>query len=199
MTQTTEPATAPASAEQFAERLFQSALGTAEVLSVFLGDRLGWYRALTEGGPATPAELTVRAGGHERYAREWLEQQASYGILTRSPEGRFGLPDGAAEVLTDEKSLSYLAPLARMFGAAAVQLPALLDAYREGGGVGWSAFGTDMRESQPGRAPGSSTSGRAAGGRASRSRGRTRGPASTRTTWTARRSTWRGATSPRPV
>jgi len=35
-----------------------------------------------------------------------------------------------------------------MFGAAAVQLPALLDAYRTGGGVGWAEFGVDMRESQ---------------------------------------------------
>jgi SAM-dependent methyltransferase len=143
MTQTIEPA-----AEQFAERLFQAALGTAELLSVFLGDRLGWYRALAEGGPATATELTARAGGHGRYAREWLEQQASYGILTLDADGRFALPAGAAEVLTDRASLSYLAPLARMFGSAAVQLPALLDAYRSGGGVGWAAFGTDMRESQ---------------------------------------------------
>ncbi|WP_173078374.1 class I SAM-dependent methyltransferase [Phytohabitans rumicis] len=134
-------------AEQFAERLFQASLGTVEVLSAYLGDRLGWYRALADGGPATPAELVARAGGAERYAREWLEQQASFGILTVE-DGRFTLPAGAAEVLTDERSLSYLAPLARMFGAAAIQLPGLLEAYRTGGGVGWAAYGTDMRESQ---------------------------------------------------
>jgi predicted O-methyltransferase YrrM len=133
--------------EDFADRLFRSALGTIEVLSIYLGDRLGWYRALA-GGPATVAELTARAGGHPRYAREWLEQQASYGILTVDADGRFALPPGAAEVLTDPASLSYLAPLARMLGAAAAQLPALLGAYRTGGGVGWAAFGTDMRESQ---------------------------------------------------
>ena len=135
-------------AEEFADRLFRAALGTAEVLSVYLGDRLGWYRALADGGPATAAELVARAGGAPRYAREWLEQQAAAGILTVGPDGRFTLPPGAAEVLTDESSLSFLAPLARMFAAAAAQLPALLDAYRTGGGVGWSQFGTDMRESQ---------------------------------------------------
>jgi hypothetical protein len=52
------------------------------VLSIYLGDRLGWYRALAEGGPATAEDLTARAGGATRYAKEWLEQQASYGILT---------------------------------------------------------------------------------------------------------------------
>ena len=134
--------------EEFADRLFRSALGTAEVLSIYLGDRLGWYRALAEGGPATADELVARAGGASRYAKEWLEQQASSGILTVDGDGRFVLPRGAAEVLTDTTSLNYLAPLARMLSAAATQLPALLDAYRTGGGVGWAQFGTDMRESQ---------------------------------------------------
>jgi len=133
--------------EEFADRVLRSALGTVELLTIHLGDRMGWYRALADGGPATPAELVARAGGAERYAREWLEQQAAYGILTVT-DGRFALPPGAAEVLTDTASRDYLAPLARMLAAAAVQLPALLDAYRTGGGVPWGRYGADMRESQ---------------------------------------------------
>ncbi|MEV4619841.1 methyltransferase domain-containing protein [Asanoa sp. NPDC049573] len=135
-------------AEEFADRMFRSALGTAEMLSVYLGERLGWYQALADGGPANPQELVERACGVERYAREWLEQQASYGILTASGDGRFTLPPGAAEVLTDSSSLNYLAPMASAFAAAAMQLPALVGAYRDGGGVGWSAYGTEMREAQ---------------------------------------------------
>ena len=77
--------------EEFADRLFRSALGTVEVLSIYLGDRLGWYRALAGGGPATADELVARAGGAPRYAKEWLEQQASYGILTVADDGRFVL------------------------------------------------------------------------------------------------------------
>jgi 2-polyprenyl-3-methyl-5-hydroxy-6-metoxy-1,4-benzoquinol methylase len=134
--------------EAFAERLFTAALNTAEVMSVYLGDRLGWYRALADGGPATAAELTGRAGGADRYAEEWLEQQAASGILTVTEDGRFALHPSAAEVLTDPDSLSYLAPLARMLCAAGMQLPALVEAYRTGGGVGWAKYGTDMRESQ---------------------------------------------------
>ncbi|GAA5077957.1 2-polyprenyl-3-methyl-5-hydroxy-6-metoxy-1,4-benzoquinol methylase [Thermocatellispora tengchongensis] len=135
--------------DEFAQRVFHSALGAIETLSIHLGDRLGWYRALAGGGPATPAELVARAGGAERYAREWLEQQASYGILEHEPgSGRFSLPKGAAEVLTDEGSLNYLAPLARMIAASGAQMPALVEAYRSGGGVSWSRFGEDMRMSQ---------------------------------------------------
>jgi predicted O-methyltransferase YrrM len=139
---------ASASADEFAERLFQSSLGFIDVLATFLGDRLGWYRALADGGPATPDELVARAGGDPRYAREWLEQQAVTGVLTVDPDGRFRLPAGAAEVLTDTGSLAHLAPLARMFGAAGAQLPSLLRAYQTGGGVSWADFGADMRESQ---------------------------------------------------
>ncbi|TKK89296.1 methyltransferase domain-containing protein [Herbidospora galbida] len=131
----------------FADRLFQAALGMTDLLAIHLGDRLGWYDALTT-GPATPAELVARAGGDERYAREWLEQQAVAGVLAVGGDGRFALPPAAAEVLTDRGSLDYLAPLARMLAGAAVQLPALLDAYRTGGGVGWAAYGPDVRESQ---------------------------------------------------
>ena len=134
-------------ADEFAERIFGAALNTFDVLAVAIGDRLGWYRALAT-GPATPDELVSRAGGSARYAREWLEQQAATGYLTVSPDGRFALPPGAAEVLTDSDSLSYLTPLARMIGAAAAQLPALVEANRNGGGVSWSQFGQDMRESQ---------------------------------------------------
>ncbi|MDG4827550.1 methyltransferase domain-containing protein [Asanoa sp. WMMD1127] len=136
------------STEEFADRLFRSALGTAELLSVYLGDRLGWYQALADGGPADAAALVERAGGTPRYAREWLEQQASYGILTVTADGQFALPPGAAEVLTDAGSLNYLAPMARAFAAAAMQLPALVSAYRDGGGVGWATFGAEMREAQ---------------------------------------------------
>jgi SAM-dependent methyltransferase len=133
--------------DALAERVFGAALGTIDILSIHLGDRLGWYRSLRDDGPATPDELAARTGTHRRYAREWLEQQATTGFLGVLGE-RYTLPDASAEVFTDEQSLSYLAPLARMLAGAAVQMPGLLGAYRNGGGVGWSQFGADARESQ---------------------------------------------------
>lgn len=140
-------------ADEFAERLFGSVLGMIEVLSIHLGDRLGWYQSLATEGPATPAELAQRTGTHARYAREWLEQQAVAGLLTVKDEGDadlrcYAIPPSVAEVLTDPSSLAYLAPLARMFGAVGPVFPQLLDAYRDGGGVSWSELGADARESQ---------------------------------------------------
>lgn len=116
---------------------------------MYLGDRLGLYRALADHGPATPAELAERAAIDERYAKEWLEQQAAGGILKLTPvDGRFALPDEHREALTDPESLEYIAPLARMMAAAFGRLPDLVTAYRTGSGIGWEQYGADMREGQ---------------------------------------------------
>ena len=68
-------------AAALAERLFQDMTGALELFTVYLGDRLGLYRALHAGGPATSAELATRTGTAERYVREWLEHHAASGLL----------------------------------------------------------------------------------------------------------------------
>ena len=46
--------------DAFIERFLGFAAGTFSVFSIYIGDRLGLYRALAEGGPATSAELAQR-------------------------------------------------------------------------------------------------------------------------------------------
>jgi 2-polyprenyl-3-methyl-5-hydroxy-6-metoxy-1,4-benzoquinol methylase len=125
-----------------------------EVMSVYVGDRLGLYRALRDGGSATTAELAERAGIDERYAREWLEQQAVADILDVDDAGapadrrRYALPDAYAAPLLDPDSPLSIAPVARSVVACAKVLPGLLEAYRTGGGVDWAEYGPDMIEAQ---------------------------------------------------
>src|SRR6266508_622669 len=105
--------------DELAKRLMGAVLGALDLQAVYLGDRLGLYRALADGGPATAPELAERAGIHPRYAREWLEHQAVGAILdvddvTAAPdERRYSLPAGHREVLIDPDSLSLVAPHAR--------------------------------------------------------------------------------------
>jgi hypothetical protein len=86
--------------------------------------------------------------------REWLEQQTVAGILEvedeklGANERRFRLPPGHAEPLIDCSSLNYMVPLAQLFVGATHPLPALLDAYRNGGGVPYEDYGNDLREGQ---------------------------------------------------
>jgi SAM-dependent methyltransferase len=56
------------------ERLFEATLGAWDVLGVYIGDRLGLYRALTDRASAsTSEELAGATGTNERYVREWSE------------------------------------------------------------------------------------------------------------------------------
>src|SRR5712692_830285 len=122
--------TAPAASAALAERIFNASIATMDIASIYVGDRLGLYAALADLGGATPAELAARAGAHERYVREWLEQQAASAFLevddaAAAPEARrYRLPDGHAETLLDRDSLNYMAPLARLTIGVLGPLPA---------------------------------------------------------------------------
>ena len=133
------------------ERLRMDTIGAFDLLSVYLGDVLGLYRALADRGALTPAELADAAGIHERYAREWLEHQGAGGLLEVETDGdqrRFRLPDGHEEALLDVTSLNYIAPLARAFVGTIRPLEALLAAFRSGDGVPYADYGADLHESQ---------------------------------------------------
>ena len=144
----------PSPAEALSARLVEAAAGTMDLFSIYVGEQLGLYRSLVEDGPATAPELAGRTGMQERYAREWLEQQATTGLLTvddpsrEASARRFDLPQDLWPVLVDQLSPMYLRPLGRVAVSALRQAPALLDAYRRGGGVPWSAYGEDMRTGQ---------------------------------------------------
>src|SRR5215213_2661637 len=138
--------------EALVERVFGSAIGLMELLSIYVGERLGLYRALAEGGTATAPELAAATATNERYAREWLEQQAVAGILVvedadAQPEDRrYRLPEGHDEVLLERDSLYYVAPFAQQMVGITRPLPAVLEAFRTGGGVPYPDYGEDMRE-----------------------------------------------------
>jgi 2-polyprenyl-3-methyl-5-hydroxy-6-metoxy-1,4-benzoquinol methylase len=140
--------------DAFSDKLFRSALGYFDIFSIHLGARLGLYRAIAEAGPVTAPELAERAGIAERYAREWLEQQASAGILAaevrQDGPNRFRLPPGHAEVLLDGDSLSFMgASVTQLMGLRGV-FDQVVEAFRNGGGVPYDAYGVDGVEGQGG-------------------------------------------------
>jgi SAM-dependent methyltransferase len=141
------------SVDEFAERVFTSILGTLEVLSMYIGDKLGLYAAMGE-ARTTRDELAAATGVHPRYVGEWLEQQTVNGIILTDDAAappdvrRYWLPPGHAQALLDTDSLAYMAAFIRLVSAAGLQLPGLLDAYLTGGGVSWEQFGDDMRTGQ---------------------------------------------------
>jgi 2-polyprenyl-3-methyl-5-hydroxy-6-metoxy-1,4-benzoquinol methylase len=124
--------------EALADRLFRDALGALELFTVYVGERLGLYRALHEGGPATSAELAARTGTAERYVREWLEHHAASGLLEVDDPAagplhrRYRLPAAHVPVLADHEDVRFAAYRAIDIVRAARPLPDLVDAFRTG-------------------------------------------------------------------
>jgi ubiquinone/menaquinone biosynthesis C-methylase UbiE len=105
---------------------------------VYLGDRLGLYKAMAGAGPLTPAALAERTGTDERYVREWLDNQAAGGYVTYDPATRsYELPPEQALALADEDSPAFLP--GGFYGIASMWVDAetFVDAFRTGRGVGW--------------------------------------------------------------
>ena len=93
MTTTASADQIEAQVEGLVERLFMGGIAALEALSIHVGVQLGLYRVLVDEGPSTSAEIAARAGIAERYAREWLEQQATAELIdvddpTRSAAAR---------------------------------------------------------------------------------------------------------------
>jgi|SRR5688572_21237242 len=135
-------------------RICGAFIGMLDLASVYLGDKLGLYRALADGGPATSLQLAKRAHISERYAREWLEQQAVTGLLSvndasAEPDARvFTLPRGHAVTLLDRDSTASATPMALFLAPVGQMLPRLVEAYRSGEGISWSEYGEDTWQGQ---------------------------------------------------
>jgi 2-polyprenyl-3-methyl-5-hydroxy-6-metoxy-1,4-benzoquinol methylase len=154
VTEASDLTSAASRREALVDRLFADAIGALDLLCVYIGDRLGLYRALADRPGLTSAQLAAAAGVHERYAREWLEQQTVSGLLeAENPdatdhERRYRLPSGHEEALVDEASLDFMAPLAQGVVGCTPPLEAVLEAFRTGDGVPYGAYGGDAHESQ---------------------------------------------------
>lgn len=154
-TQTLEPdLERPFDAEALVGRLFEQTVGAFELFNVYIGERLGLYRALAAERFATPEQLARRAGIAPRYAREWLEQQTTAGILevddpaAEADHRRYALPSEHRAPLLDQDSLSFGAFMPRYLVSVAATMPAVIEAFRTGGGVAWNRYGDDLREAQ---------------------------------------------------
>jgi 2-polyprenyl-3-methyl-5-hydroxy-6-metoxy-1,4-benzoquinol methylase len=128
------------------ERLFGSVLGMMDLHAIYLGDRLGLYRALADGA-GTPQEVAAATGTDPRYVREWLEHQAVAGLI-EAGDGRFNLPAGHDEVLLHSNSLHSFAPFARMVVGMVRTVPDVLEAFRTGAGVPYERYDADFCDGQ---------------------------------------------------
>ncbi|WP_413993645.1 class I SAM-dependent methyltransferase [Labrys okinawensis] len=105
---------------------------------LLIGDRLGLFKALAEGGPMTSSELAGKTGTAERYVREWLSAQAASGyIVYDTASGKFSMEPEQAAVFADDDSPVFLGAVGDLVAATMRDEPLISDAFKSGKGVGW--------------------------------------------------------------
>jgi SAM-dependent methyltransferase len=125
------------------EQVFGFLGGAAVSGMVYLGDRLGLYKALDGAGPMTSEELARKTGLHERWLREWLQGQATAGLLDYKGDGHFELSPEAALVLANEDSSAFAAGGFCALPQQMAVLERLPESFKTGRGLPYDAFGPE--------------------------------------------------------
>ena len=129
--------------EELAQLLFGKIDGAMTCALAMLGDRLGLYRALWDGGPQTSAELATRTGLHERWVREWLRQQAAARVIDFG-DGRFSMSPEANEILADERSPFFSGGSFGSVVGLMKTTDTIDESFRTGVGAPYDSFGEDV-------------------------------------------------------
>lgn len=150
-TDTTTQASA-ATIEELAGRLFMEGVAAFHLSTVYLGVKLGLFRAVSEQGPVTAAELATATGLDPWYVREWLQAETTAGLIVADDDelsrARFTAAPGVHETLVHETSPAYVGGLPLALGAVGGVYPDLIEAFRTGAGVPYQSYGEDAIEAQ---------------------------------------------------
>jgi SAM-dependent methyltransferase len=111
---------------------------------IYLGDRMGLYRAMSSAGPLTSEELARRTGLNERWVPEWLYGQAVANLIDYKGESRFELNPEAASVLADEGSPFFLAGGFSGFPQQIAVLNLLPESFKSGIGLTYDQLGAEV-------------------------------------------------------
>jgi SAM-dependent methyltransferase len=115
--------------------------GGGQTLLISIGHQTGLFDTLATLPPSTSQQIAESAGLHERYVREWLGGMVVGRIVDYSPADKtYALPQAHAALLTRAAGPKNLGPVARLIElCASVERP-VVDCFRQGGGVPYSAF-----------------------------------------------------------
>ncbi|MBI3301856.1 MAG: methyltransferase domain-containing protein [Deltaproteobacteria bacterium] len=131
--------------ERFISQVMDYVTGASLSGMIYIGDRVGLFKAMAGAGPLSVAETAAKAGLQERYVREWLSAMAAAGIVTYDAAAeRFTLPEEHAAVLADENSPSFLGGFFQNTPVMLTVAPRVADAFVKGGGVPFSDYGPDL-------------------------------------------------------
>jgi SAM-dependent methyltransferase len=112
--------------------------GGAMCYGVWLGDELGFYRGLADGGSQTADDLARATGCNARLVREWLDGQVAGGLVEwDAASDQYSITPEAAMALADDDSPAFVARAMSVFGSLYIDMPRIAEAFRGDGGMSW--------------------------------------------------------------
>lgn len=103
-----------------------------------MGHRLGLYKAMAGVGMLKASELAGKTSLHERYVREWLNNQVAGGYVIFDPKRKlYELPDAHVPVLALEDSPVFLIPALEVCASLWFDREKIENAFRTGDGIAW--------------------------------------------------------------
>ena len=127
--------------KEFVFHVFRQLEGAVVSAMIYLGARLGLYRAMNGAGALTSEELAAKTGLSERWVREWLRGQAAAKLIDYKGDGRFELNQTAAFVLAIEESPAYAVGGFNGLPEQFTVLKRLPESFRTGIGLPYDALG----------------------------------------------------------
>ncbi len=113
--------------------------GSAMCVGMWLGDKLGIYRAMEGAGPMTCDDVAAKTNCHPRLLREWLDSQVAAQLLEYD-EGAdtYELTPEGAMALADDNSPMFVSRAMSGFASIFADADKIADAFRSpSGGLSW--------------------------------------------------------------
>jgi 2-polyprenyl-3-methyl-5-hydroxy-6-metoxy-1,4-benzoquinol methylase len=125
--------------EQFVGQVVSDISATFSGVMTNIGHKLGLYKAMAGAGAMTSQMLADKTGTHERYVREWLNNQTAGGyVFYDADTNLYTLPDEHIPVLVDEDSSVFLVPALDVASSLWLDEDKVTDVFRSGKGIAWS-------------------------------------------------------------
>lgn len=131
-----------AKAEAFAETMVGVVNSGALALMTSIGHQTGLFDTMAGLPPSTSEQIAEAAGLNERYVREWLGAMVTGRIIDYDPSDEtYSLPPEHAAYLTRAAGADNMAVVAQFIPLLAEVDQQIVECFRNGGGVPYSAFG----------------------------------------------------------
>jgi hypothetical protein len=128
-------------AEAFAERMIGVLNDGALALTTSIGHRTGLFDVMAGLPPSTSEQIASASGLNERYVREWLAAMVVGRIVEHDPHDEtYRLPPEHAAWLTRSATPDNIAVAAQFIPVLASVEDRIVESFRHGGGVPYSAF-----------------------------------------------------------